>query len=252
MFVITGGGSGIGRALAQALAARGKQVLIIGRREKMLAETASFSPLISILCSDVSTKEGRLEISQKLQSVISLEGLIHNAGLIEPIAPLASLDELSWDKAFATNLNAPLRLTQLLLDKLKHGRVLSIGTKAAYLPTPSWAAYCASKAALVMLIRCWQLESPNIAFSSVMPGIVDTEMQSLIRHAVFMDEDKKGFFKQLKEKNALLSPETVGLFLCWLLLDCEKEAFVAEEWDIYDKKHHAAWLKAPYTVPEIE
>lgn len=252
MFVVTGGGSGIGRALAHRLATQGKQVLIIGRREEQLVETADFSPLISFLCSDVSTHEGRLKIAHALQHAISLEGLVHNAGVIEPIAPLANIDEALWQQAFATNLNAPLLLTQLLLGKLKHGRVLTIGTAAAYFPVVGWAAYCASKAALAMLIRCWQLESRNTAFASVMPGIVDTEMQRIIRYAAFMDEDKKNFFKQLKTGNGLLTPETVGLFLSWLLLETDDAQFSAQEWDIYDKSHHEAWLVAPYEVPEIE
>lgn len=252
MFVVTGGGSGIGRALAQALAHRGKRVLIIGRHESTLAETAVFSPLITYTCGDVAHAEDRLKIVQNLQSVISIEGLVHNAAIIEPIAPIASVDQGTWEQAINTNLNAPLFLTQLLLDKLKHGRVLHIGSGAAYFPVTGWGAYCVSKAALSMLTRCWQLESRYTAFSSVMPGIIDTSMQAVIREAAFMEPEKRLYFNELKEKGKLISKETVAQFLCWLLLDVQKEVFSSKEWDIYDKKHHEFWLADPHYVPELE
>lgn len=252
MFVVTGGGTGIGRALTEALVSRGKKVLIIGRREVPLRATAAFSPLISYLCADVATPLGRDKIVSKLAKVISIEGLVHNAAVIEPITPLATMDEASWSTLLAINLNAPLFLTQLFLEKLKHGRVLHIGSGAAYFPIIGWSAYCVSKAALSMLTRCWQLESQHTAFSSVMPGIIDTEMQATIRNARFMNEDKRAFFKKLKAEERLLTSETVALFLRWLLLDLTKEEFISKEWDIYDESHHNFWLTSPHTVPPLE
>ncbi|ASQ45296.1 SDR family oxidoreductase [Legionella clemsonensis] len=252
MFVITGGGSGIGRALAQHLATQKKEVLIIGRREKALAKTASFSPLISSLAADVSTKEGREQIASQLQSKKPIDGLIHNAGIIEPITPIADIDESSWRQTLATNLEAPLFLTQLLLPQLKKGRVLNIGSGAAYFPVTGWAAYCVSKAALSMLTRCWQLENHETAFASVMPGIIDTDMQALIRQAQFMDEEKLHFFHTLKAEKRLLTTETVALFLSWLLLKVSRDEFIAREWDIYDKSHHQFWLIPSHEVPEWE
>lgn len=66
MFLITGGGSGIGRALAQALAVRAQNVMIVGRREAALAKTAAFSASITYLCADVSREEGRQQIAASL------------------------------------------------------------------------------------------------------------------------------------------------------------------------------------------
>ncbi|WP_019216369.1 SDR family NAD(P)-dependent oxidoreductase [Legionella tunisiensis] len=214
MFVITGGGSGIGQALAHALAVRQKQVLIVGRREQALVETAAFSPQISYLVADVSTDKGRQEIVAHIEQVqvTALEGLIHNAGIIEPIMPVTTIDEASWQQVLATNLNAPLFLTQKLLAKLEQGRVLHIGSGAAYFPVTGWAAYCVSKAALAMLTRCLQLENPNLSFASVMPGIIDTDMQAAIRDAQFMDEEKRDFFRVLKQEKRLLSTTTVADF----------------------------------------
>ena len=252
MFVVTGGGSGIGRALAQTLTLRGKNVLIVGRRQDALLETAAFSPLISVCSADISCTEGRRDVVAHLKDITHLEGLVHNAAVLEPVSPIASIDELAWEKAMETNLNAPLFLSRLLLPKLHNGRVLHIGSGAAYFPVVAWAAYCVSKAALSMLTQCWQLESKDTAFASVMPGIIDTDMQAFIRQSPCMDEDKLQFFKSLKQKNQLLTPETVALFLSWLLLDVKTENYIAREWDIYDTTHHASWLVKPHVVPHWE
>lgn len=254
MFVVTGGGSGIGRALAHELARRNRQVLIVGRREALLTETAQFSPLIQTLVSDVAAPEQRQTILDYLNAnhITGLTGLVHNAGIIDPIVPVASIDAKSWQQVMATNLDAPLFLNQMLQDKLVNARVLHVGSGAAYFPVTGWAAYCVSKAALSMLTRCWQLESENTAYASVMPGIIDTPMQALIRNAPHMDTAKKDFFLQLHQGKQLVSSETVALFLAWLLLDVDKDRYVSKEWDIYDQLHHPEWLVAPHCVPPLE
>lgn len=252
MFVVTGGGSGIGSALAVALAAKGKSVFIIGRHEDALVETARLSPLINYVCADVSLPEGRQRIKACLQSVPVIQGLIHNAGIIDPISPTSDIDEAAWRACMATNLDAPLFLTQLLAAQLSGGRVLNISSGAAHFPVMGWTAYCVSKAALSMLTRCWQTESTGIAFASVMPGIIDTNMQAKIRAAKHMDVDKIDFFKRLKQTDRLLSPKTAADFLCWLLLDIDSSTYVSKEWDIYDTSHHSAWLIPPNTVPPLE
>lgn len=252
MFVVTGGGRGIGKALAVALADRGHEVLIVGRSEHELAQTASLSSLIKFVCADVSSPQSRMLIKEALQDVPVIQGLIHNAGIIEPILPITTIDELSWKKMMATNVDAPLFLTQLLASQLNNGRVLNIGSGAGFFPVEGWTAYCVSKAALAMLTRCWQLESKSCAFAYVMPGIIDTQMQATIRQADHMQDEKRDFFKQLKQDNRLISVETVAAFLCWLLLDIDTQLYESNVWDIYDTSHHHAWLFEPNSVPALE
>lgn len=252
MFVVTGGGSGIGRALACALAAQQNKVLVVGRREDALIETAAHFSEISYLAVDLSKSEGRARIAEHLKSVPKISGLIHNAGVIEPIAPIHALSEHDWQHNMAVNVFAPLFLTQALLNQLSGGRVLNVGSGAAYFPIVGWSAYCVSKAALSMLTRCWQLESDTVAFTSVMPGIIDTPMQSKIRQAVHMEPEKLQFFQQLKQKKQLISVETVALFLCWLLLEVSQAEYESKEWDIYDVTHHPRWLSPPHSIPPLE
>jgi benzil reductase ((S)-benzoin forming) len=248
VFIITGGGSGIGKALALALAARGKSVLIVGRREPVLQETASTSPLIEYLCADVSTHEGLQSIKTYVHKTPKIQGLINNAGTVEPIAPMAEMNREEWHHALSTNLYAPLFLTQLLYDKLQGGRVLNIGSQAAYFAIKGWSAYCVSKAALAMLSQCWQLESESVAFASVKPGIIDTSMQAIARTGINMDPERTDFYRRLKNNNRLITPATVAEFLSWLLLTVNHYTYVSQEWDIYETVHHSHWLRPPHQV----
>ena len=248
MFIITGGGSGIGQALACSLANRNKKVLIIGRNIENLQDTAASSPFIEYLVADLSEQEGIESVVSHAQQ-FNLEGLVHNAGIIAPIIPMNSITYEEWRLSMATNVDAPLFLTQKLLPYLQNSRVLNIGSGVAHFPVPTWSAYCVSKAALYMLTRCWQVEQNNFAITSVMPGIIDTNMQKEIRHATYMDPDKKLFFQQLKNNQQLLSCATVAEFLVWLLLEVDVADYVAQEWDIYDTTHHHFWLKKPHFVP---
>lgn len=251
MFVITGGGSGIGTALAHNLASRGNDVFIIGRREAPLKETAKNFPLITYKALDISTSKGRDTLVQQLAKT-NIKGLVHNAGIIDPICPLAFIEDQAWQKILDTNLNAPFFLTKALLPQLEQGRVLHISSGAAHFPVKSWGGYCVSKAAISMLTRCWQIESEHVAFASVKPGIIDTDMQALIRHSETMDKAKFEFFHNLKKENKLLSTATVAAFLTWLLLDIPHTRFSTQEWDIYDTTLHHDWLKPPHHVPPLE
>lgn len=250
MYVITGGGSGIGKALAIALANKNLQVLICGRHEKTLKDTAANHSNIRSLVADLSTNEGIKTVADFCKSQ-SITGLIHNAGTIEPIIPLSSITQDSWSYTQRLNVEPALFLTQALLSKLKHKRVLNISSGVAHFAVKTWASYCCSKASLSMLTKCWQLEEPDIAFAAVNPGIIDTNMQALIREHQGMDEEKQDFFKKLHQTGGLISPDTLATFLTWLLLDCDRNFYISQEWDIYDTSHHHLWLKAPHCVPSI-
>lgn len=248
MFIVTGGGSGIGKALALALAKRGKSVLTVGRRDHLLQETASASPLIKYLVADVSTSEGLHLIKTWVDDLPNIEGLVNNAGTINPLVGLKDMKLEEWHHTLNTNLDAPLFLSQILYNKLADGRVLNIGSGAAYFAINGWAAYCVSKAALAMLTQCWQLESDSVAFTSVKPGIIDTEMQAIARKGVNMDPESVAFYQRLKQNNRLVTAETVAEFLTWLLLDIDHDTYVSQEWDIYDTAHHVSWLRPPHQV----
>lgn len=248
VFIITGGGSGIGRALALALAAREKKVLIVGRTEQTLNEVKSHSHLISTLPADVSSHDGRQKIIDHLHDVPSLQGLIHCAVTILPILPVRDITESDWRASMSTNVDAPLFLTQALLDKLDQGRVLHMVSNLATHAAKGLAAYCVSKAALMALTRCWQLDSVSMSFAMVNPFVVDTNMLKQLLNADDVDKSLLATVRTIKQQRRVLSPETVALFLAWLLLDVDKSLYASKEWDITDTTHHANWLPPDHTL----
>ncbi|OGV35456.1 MAG: sepiapterin reductase [Legionellales bacterium RIFCSPHIGHO2_12_FULL_35_11] len=252
MYIVTGGGSGIGKSLAISLAARLEDVLIVGRDVEKLSLTASYSSHINYVQADLGMSAEREKVQNYLKDIKNIKGLINNAGTVLPIVSIADISEEDWHATMRVNLDAPLFLIKLLRNKLVNGRVLNISTKAAHFPIAAWSAYCSSKAALDMLTRCCQLEMTDIAFGTVMPGIIDTDMQQQIRNSRGMQKEKFAFFHELKNEKKLLSSDTVAQFLCWLLLDIDSKRFSSQEWDIYDKNYQHEWLVSPYTVPDID
>lgn len=259
MILITGGGSGIGRALARDLAQQGEEVLIIGRREEALRETKSDFAQIHYVVADVRDLEPTLVLLREFFAAAKpIKAIVHNAGTIQPIASWMAVEEAPWLDAFATHVHAPLFISQALRNYCTQGaKILHIGTGAAHFPIQGWAAYCSSKAALHMLTQTMQLETPPdiLAIGSVMPGIIDTDMQALIRAVklqkpIPMEQDKLEFFENLHREGRLLQAETVALFLRYLL-QLPNAIFVEREWDIYNVEHHFAWLKPPHLVPSI-
>lgn len=240
--IITGGGTGIGRSLALQLASEEIELMIVGRRLAYLKEVAAHFPnYIRIVNTDISTNQGR----NALLTVVgdrSIDFLVHNAGVIDPIEPLLSLELECFKSNFAINMEAPLFLTTELINNFSNTRVLFLSSGAAYHAKKGWSAYCISKAAAQMLYQCCQEEiAENSAiFGILSPGVVDTEMQSKIRSADAVPENKKWGI-ELKASGKLLTADDVGKFIAWVLLCSNSKQFVSESWSISDPWHHNYW-----------
>lgn len=263
--IITGGGTGIGAALAKRLVSRSQKVLIVGRRADKLLETqsqctpstngTSSSSLIHTVVADVSKPEGRDAIVQSLHdhNELQIDNLIHNAAVLEPIGPLMDVSVEDWRKHFEINVESPLFLTKALLPFLKKGdtmegmnrcgRVLHISSGAAHHGYRGWGPYCTSKAALHMLYKVLssELTPEGIAVGSARPGVVDTPMQDLIRDQSEHNLPDVSRFKVMKEQGSLVSPEDVAKFLDWLLHETDDVEFSEKEWDIRDDQSLHRW-----------
>ncbi|MFZ8995272.1 MAG: SDR family NAD(P)-dependent oxidoreductase [bacterium] len=243
--LITGGGTGIGRALAERFAAKGWRVTIVGRRLNLLQEVARDYPdKISIISADVGSIQDRQKIVAEAKGTLDL--LVHNAAVLGPVGPILDQSPEDWKSHMATNVEGPLFLTQALLPNLvENSRVVNISSGAAHQGIPGWGMYCTSKAALFMLGQLLkdELAQRNIWFGSVRPGIVDTPMQAEIRALEPENFPMVEQFRQYKATGALVTSELVAQYLEWLLLEVSGPQLGEREWDIRDTEWQSAWQK---------
>jgi uncharacterized oxidoreductase len=183
--LITGGGSGIGRGLAESLHALGNQVIIAGRRQHALDETTAANPGMKSLPLDIENPEAIREFAAKaLVEFPSLNFLINNAGIMRAEKLVAQQPDLAdAETIVATNLLGPIRLTAALLPHLlkqQRAAILNISSGLAFLPLALTPTYCATKAGLhsYTLSLRYQLRSTGIEVLELIPPYVATNLMS--------------------------------------------------------------------------
>ena len=158
--LVTGAGTGIGRAIARRLADEGAHVMIVGRTETTLVETAACNEKITYLTADLESKTGIQTVVQTVSERYGrLDILVNNAGWA-PVTPFAEMKIEEYDKVFAINVRAVVMLTQACLPMLKEtkGNILNITTTMTTNPIATMANYAASKAAVYTMTRAWAKE----------------------------------------------------------------------------------------------
>jgi NAD(P)-dependent dehydrogenase (short-subunit alcohol dehydrogenase family) len=189
--LVTGGTSGLGLALVRALAASGARVAFVARGGERVERIAREITGVHGIVGDVASKSDTHPIAlQALGELGGLDVLVNNASDLgpTPLALLGDTDCEDLERALATNLIGPFRLTKALLGALsasaREGRgavVLNVSSDAAINAYATWGAYSASKAALHHLSRIWneELTAEGIQVLSVDPGDMDTPMHAL-------------------------------------------------------------------------
>jgi len=187
---ITGGTSGLGLALVEALHARGARVAFVARDVARVAALARRLPGTHGIEGDVAAKLQIHPIALRINAALGgLDLLIHNASSLGPVplVPLADTECEDFEAALATNLLGPFRLTRALLGTLaaaaRQGRapvVLNIVSDAAVTAYAGWGAYGASKAALLQMSRIWdeELQPHGIRVLAHDPGDMDTPLHA--------------------------------------------------------------------------
>ncbi len=177
--LVTGAGTGIGRATALAFAAEGARVVAVGRRPRPLMETAAQHPsLITPSAADI-TKEGAVEtvVRETLETYGRLDVLVNNAGIVGE-GTLGGYTRSGVEAQLATNLVAPVLLTQAAVPALaeRGGVVVNVSTSVGGRAWPGNSVYAASKTALELLTRSWAVElAPRgVRVVAVAPGAIDT------------------------------------------------------------------------------
>ncbi|MFC9706168.1 SDR family NAD(P)-dependent oxidoreductase [Streptomyces sp. NPDC056943] len=176
--VVTGAGTGIGRATARAFAGQGATVVAVGRRKEPLREAAEGHPGIHPFVADVTAEGAAEEIVEAAVTAHSrLDVLVNNAG-ISTGGPLGTLDRSVITPLLETNLVAPVLLTQAAVPALKESRgvVVNVSTAIGQRGWPANSVYPATKSALETLTRCWALElaPAGVRVVAVAPGAIET------------------------------------------------------------------------------
>ncbi|MEU5919361.1 SDR family oxidoreductase [Streptomyces sp. NPDC047141] len=190
--VVTGAGTGIGRATARSFAGQGATVVAVGRREQPLRETAEGHPGIHPFTADV-TADGAAEeiVGSVLAAHGRLDVLVNNAGIATG-GPLGTLGRSVIAPLLETNLVAPVLLTQAAVPALRASRgvVVNVTTTIGQRGWPANSVYPATKSALETLTRCWAVElAPSgVRVVAVAPGAIETPIAD---HTALSPERRK-------------------------------------------------------------
>jgi len=181
--LITGGGSGIGRGLAEAFHKKGNQVIIAGRGQKTLDETTATNPGMKSVTLDVSDpKSIQSFAAQVTEEHPSLNVLINMAGIMKPENLLEAPNYLSDAEAIVTTtLLGPIRLTAGLLPSLRkqpRATIMTVSSGLAFVPLAMTPTYCATKAAVHSYTQSlrYQLKSTNVEVIELIPPYVQTTL----------------------------------------------------------------------------
>lgn len=232
--LVTGGGSGIGAAIATALADQGAKLTLVGRDASRLTQTAE--PLgAAIQAADVTDREQiRAAISSAADKHGPIDLLVNNAGAAQSM-PFAKMEDSHWDATLAVNLGGVYNCTRAVIAGMLEsggGRVVNIASTAALSGYAYVSAYCAAKHGVVGLTRALAKEyaSKNITVNAVCPGYTDTDIvhNAVNNIAEKTSKSKEDVLSDLVRSNPqgrLIQPHEVAATVVWL---CDQESITGQ------------------------
>ena len=233
--LVTGGSTGIGRIIAARLATEGAKVVITGRNEAGLKESAQLHENISWIVADVGNTD---DVARTVATVIQQHGqldiLVNNAG-VAPVTPLSDLQMEEYDNTFQVNVRGLIDTTRQALPFLKasRGTVINISSTVAVRPLPNMSVYSASKAAVSALTKSWgkELAKDGIRVNSLVVGPIETPIYEKTQ---LSPDDAQAHIEAVKKIIPLGRcgrPEEVAAFVAFLASD-ESHFLTASEFDI--------------------
>lgn len=224
--IVTGGGRGLGRAIAEALASLGAHVVVASRN----------APELDEVVLGIKKEKGRAlayaaDVADERQIqdlVINTERwvgpatiLVNNAGVLDPIAPLVRSDPTGWLRHLAINVGGVYLATRAVLPGMLergYGRIVNISSHAAERPSAGWTAYTAGKAAVEQLTRslALELQSTGVTVSAFRPGKVETALQERIRRASPEDFPRVEEYREAKRTGQVGDPRDRARVIAYL------------------------------------
>jgi NAD(P)-dependent dehydrogenase (short-subunit alcohol dehydrogenase family) len=215
---VTGGGRGIGRAAAFALAGRGLAVAVSSRTRSEINQVAEAiranggRSLAAVV--DVSARGTVEAAARDIESALGpIDVLVNNAGVLAPLGKLWETDPEQWKRLIDINLGGPYYCMRAVLPgMIRRGRgvVVNVSSGAAVSTSPGWSAYAASKAGLDHLTRCLAVElaSGPIRVFGLHPGLTDTAMLDVVRAATEreMPAERRQFFADQRTTGNIFPP----------------------------------------------
>jgi gluconate 5-dehydrogenase len=215
--LVTGASSGIGRALAQALAGAGSRVVVLARREDRLLALAQEIDGAAVVC-DLSQREQVLQAASDAVLPFGAPDIVVHAAGINPRQPALTLPAEQWDRTLAINLTAPFLLTRALVPAMIErgwGRILLIASLQSSRAFPNGMPYGASKGGIAQLTRAMASEwgRHGITCNAIAPGFFPTELTAPLV------QDPEAWAAQaaktcLGRNGTLLDLQGPALFLC--------------------------------------
>ena len=228
--VVTGGGSGIGLAIAAAFKQHGASVTLMGRGEQRLAAAAE-KLAVEYAVADV-TKAA--EVQQAFALAVERQGpvtiLVNNAGAAEA-RPFHKMDEDFWQFMLNVNLTGVYHCTRAVIDSMlatRQGRIINIASTAAQRGYPYVSAYCAAKHGVIGLTRSLALEfaRKGVTVNAVCPGYTDTDIvansvDNIVKATGRSAEEALAELVKSNPQGRLIQPSEVANTVLWL---CRRES----------------------------
>jgi uncharacterized oxidoreductase len=193
---VTGGGSGIGRGLAEALHKLGNKVIIAGRRRSRLDAVIAANPGMEAVQLDITDPTSIDQVAARLIAKHpDLNVLVNNAGVMQPDAAAGRIDDALMVDTIVTNLMGPIRMTSALVEHLKgkpNAVVAYTGSVLGFVPLAVTAVYSATKAALYsyILSQRFMLRDTGIRVLEIAPPWVRTELMNSLEAEQAMPLDQ--------------------------------------------------------------